>query len=91
MLRQQDDRLVDEVVEVESSGLLELLFIGGVDLGRKRALRIPGRGLQGLGGLMSWSFQRLIWLMALLTGKNLSSTLSSLYTVFMTRWESSLS
>ena len=50
MLRQQDDRLVDEVVEVESSGLLELLFIGGVDLGRKSALRVPGRGLQGLGG-----------------------------------------
>ena len=48
MLRQQDDRLVDEVVEVESSGLLELLFIGGVDLGRKSALRVPGRGLQGL-------------------------------------------
>ena len=50
VLRQQDDRLVDEVVEVEGTGLLELLFVGGVDLGRKSALRVPGRGLQGLGG-----------------------------------------
>ena len=33
VLRQQDDRLVDEVVEVEGTGLLELLFVGGVDLG----------------------------------------------------------
>ena len=41
MLRQQDDRLVDEVVEVESTGLLELLLIGGVDLGRKSVLRVP--------------------------------------------------
>ena len=91
MLRQQDDRLVDEVVEVESTGLLELLFIGGVDLGRKGAFVSRAGVFRASSGLMSWSFQRLIWLMALLTGKNLSSTLSSLYTVFMTRWESSLS
>jgi len=50
VLRQQDDRLVDEVVEVESTSFFELPLVGGVDLGREGALGVPGGGAQGLFG-----------------------------------------
>ena len=47
---QQLDGLVDEVIEIERTGVLQLLFVGRIDLGRQRPLRIPRRGAQGLFG-----------------------------------------
>ena len=50
VLRQQDDRLVDEVVEIEGTSFFELPLVGGVDLGREGALGVPGGGAQSLFG-----------------------------------------
>ena len=47
---QQLDGLVDEVIEIERTGVLQLLFVGRIDLGRQRPFRIPRRGAQSLFG-----------------------------------------
>ena len=48
VLCQQLHGLVDEVVEVEGTGLLQPLFVGGVDAGRQRALGVLGGVGKGL-------------------------------------------
>ena len=50
MLSQQLHGVVNEVVEVKGSGILQLFFVGSVNLGRNGTFRIPCRGAQGLFG-----------------------------------------
>ena len=45
---QQLNGLVDQIVKVKGTGLFQLFFVGGVDLGRQRALGVPGGGGQRL-------------------------------------------
>ena len=53
VLCQQLHGLVDEVVEVEGTGLLQPLFVGGVDAGRQRPLGVLGGVGRACSGLTS--------------------------------------